>query len=85
MENPYGWLEPHEGEIFTYRQLCDLLGEQLKRGKAKELHLNALRQYLDLDQKTVPLKIVLQRVYSEDDVKITGGKGRFLPFIKTFF
>lgn len=82
MKNPYDYLKSHEGEILTYRQLCNLIGEELKRGKAKELHLNALRQYLDLDQKTVPRKIVLQEVYSEDTIKITGGKGKFFPFIK---
>jgi hypothetical protein len=82
MKNPYDYLKSHEGEILTYRQLCDLIGEELKRGRAKELHLNSLRQYLDLDQESIPRKIVLKEVYSTNDIRITGGRGKFFPFIK---
>lgn len=82
MDNPYYDLKEHEGEVLTYRQLCDLIGEELKRGKGKELHLSKLRQYLDLDTATVPRKIVLREVYTPDDFKIISKRGKFLPFIR---
>ena len=82
MINPYEHLKEHESEVFSYRELCELLNEEFKRGKGKELHLNKLRQFLDLDQKTIPRKIVLKEVYQPSDFKITGGKGKLFPFIK---
>ena len=27
MDNPYSYLKEHEGEVLTYRQLCNLIGE----------------------------------------------------------
>ena len=82
MENPYKHLKVHEGETFKYRDLCNLLGIEFKRGKAKELQLKQLRQFLGLDLKTVPRKIVFKEVYDDDKQKVVSGKGKFFPFIK---
>lgn len=82
MENPYKHLKAHEGETFKYRELCDLLCLEFKRGKGKELQLKQLRQFLDLDQKTIPRKIVLKEIYDDTNQKIVDGKGKYLPFIK---
>lgn len=77
MKNPYSWLEAHEGEVLSYRQLCDLIGEELRRGKAKELHLNALRQYLDLDQTTVPRKSFCERSIRRVKSRLPGDEESF--------
>ena len=82
MENPYKHLKAHEGDIFKYRDLCNLLGVEFKSGKGKQLQLNKLRQFLDLDQDTVPRRIVLKKVYDDNEQKVVGGKGKYLPFIK---
>lgn len=82
MVNPYKHFKEHEGEVFKYRNLCDLLGLDFKSGKAKELQLKKLRQFLDLDQNTIPRKIILKEIYDDDKQKIVGGKGKYLPFIK---
>ena len=82
MKNPYLIASGHEGEVLTYRQLCDLLGIEFKRGKGKELQLKQLRQYLDLDQKTVSRNIIIKEVYKPGNFQIVGGRGKLFPFIK---
>lgn len=74
--------EGHEGEILAYRELCDLLKLEFKRGKGKELQLQFVSQYLALDRETIPRKIVIQKVYSENEYQIVGGKGKTFSFIK---
>ena len=82
MDNPYSYLKEHEGEVLTYPQLCSLIGEDKKSGKGKSLHLKSLGQYLDLDSKTVPRKLILREVYSSKGIKITRERGKFFPYIK---
>lgn len=82
MGNPYKHLKEYEGTIFKYHDLCDLLGLEFKRGKGKELQLKQLRQFLDLDQQTIPRKIILKEIYEDDKITIVAGKGKYLPFIR---
>ena len=82
MENPYTDFTAYEGQVFTYRELCDLLHIEFKRGKAKELQLNQLRVYMDLDQTTIPRKIILKKIYPDTELQIVKTRGKSYPYIK---
>ena len=82
MENPYTDFTAYEGQVFTYRELCDLLHIEFKRGKAKELQLNQLRVYMDLDQTTIPRKIILKKIYPDTELQIVKTRGKYYPYIK---
>ena len=82
MENPYTDFTAYEGQVFTYRELCNLLQIEFKRGKGKELQLNQLRVYMDLDQTTIPRKIILKKIYPDTELQIVKTRGKYYPYIK---
>ena len=83
MENPYATkVQGHEGEVLTYRQFCDLLGIEFKRGKAKELQLKKVQQYMKLDLKTISGKIIVQSVYGPTEIELLPQRGTTFPYIK---
>ena len=81
MKNPFDYVQGHEGEILTYRQLCGLLGLDFKCGKAKGLQLEKVRQYMDLGQTSVPRKIVIREVYPSPNIKPSPPRGKTYPYI----
>jgi hypothetical protein len=84
MKNPYSVLHKYEGQYLQYPELCRLIGEEPKQGgKAKRLHLNRIKQYVDLMQEN--RKIYIGRVYEDDDeLQIIENHGKFTTYIRQF-
>ena len=67
MNNPYGYLKEYEGQEFKYKEeLCPLLNIEYKIGKAKDLQLNQLRQYMDIEK--INRKIRINKIYEDEQV-----------------
>lgn len=67
MNNPYEYLKEYEGKEFKYKEeLCPLLNIEYKIGKAKDLQLNQLRQYMDIEK--VNRKIRINKIYDDEQV-----------------
>ena len=43
-------LKEHEGEYLKYPQLCELIGDKPKTGRSKMLHIQRIKQYVDINQ-----------------------------------
>ena len=82
MKNPYSHLKEYEGSVLTYRELCDLLGVEFKRGKGKDLQLKQIGQYIELDRNVVPRKIVLKQIYGDGNIKSATQRGKYFPYFK---
>jgi hypothetical protein len=84
MQNPYNVLKKYEGQYLQYPELCRLIGEEPKQGgKAKRLHLNRIKQYVDLMQEK--RKIYIGRVYQDsDELQIIEHHGKFTTYIRQF-
>ena len=50
MGNPYAVLKEYEGQYLKYPTLCEIIGEDIKRGNGKTGHLNRIKEYVDLTQ-----------------------------------
>ena len=46
--NPYNVLKKYEGQYIKYPKLCEIIGEERKSGRSRTLHLNRIKQYVDL-------------------------------------
>lgn len=83
MYNPYDVLKDYEGQYIKYPQLCKLINEEPKGGKGKVLHLNRIKQYVDLSQEKG--RIYIGKVYTDnDELKIVENHGKFTTYIKQF-
>lgn len=83
MMNPYNSLKEYEGQYIKYPQLCDIIKEEQKGGKSKTLHLNRIKQYVDISQEKG--KIYIGRVYTDDDeLQIIENHGKFTTYIRQF-
>ena len=83
MYNPYNILKDYEGQYIKYPQLCELINEEPKGGKSKTLHLNRIKQYVDLSQEKG--RIYIGKVYTDnDELKIIENHGKFTTYIKQF-
>lgn len=83
MINPYNALKEYEGQYIKYPQLCDIIKEEQKGGKSKTLHLNRIKQYVDISQENG--KIYIGRVYTDDDeLQIIENHGKFTTYIRQF-
>lgn len=82
MENPYKVMEDHIGEVMTYPALCKLVSEDAKSGKARELHIKKLSQYMSIDRKSAPRKLIVREVYSPENFKLQKPRGKTYPYIK---
>lgn len=83
MINPYNKLKKYEGQYLKYADLCDIINEDKKSGRSRVLHLNRLKQYIDLSQEHG--KIYIGRVYTnEDELKIIENHGKFTTYIRQF-
>ncbi len=83
MYNPYNILKDYEGQYIKYPQLCELINEEPKGGKSKSLHLNRIKQYVDLSQEKG--RIYIGKVYTDnDELKIIENHGKFTTYIKQF-
>ena len=83
MYNPYDILKDYEGQYIKYPQLCELINEEPKGGKSKSLHLNRIKQYVDLSQEKG--RIYIGKVYTDnDELKIIENHGKFTTYIKQF-
>ena len=83
MYNPYDILKDYEGQYIKYPRLCELINEEPKGGKSKALHLNRIKQYVDLSQEKG--RIYIGKVYTDnDELKIIENHGKFTTYIKQF-
>ena len=81
--NPYSMLKEHEGEYLKYPQLCELIGDKPKTGRSKMLHIQRIKQYVDINQDKG--KIYIGRVYTDDDeLQIVENHGKFTTYIRQF-
>ena len=71
MENPYKVMEAHIGEVMTYPTLCKLISEDAKSGKARELHIKKLSQYMSFDRESVPRKLIVREVYLPENFRLS--------------
>lgn len=63
--------------------MCEIINEEPKGGKSKTLHLNRIKQYVDLSQEKG--RIYINRVYTDnDELKIIENHGKFTTYIKQF-
>lgn len=82
MENPYKVMEAHIGEVLTYPALCKLISEDAKSGKARELHIKKLSQYMSIDRESAPRKLIVREVYLPENFKLQKPRGKTYPYIK---
>ena len=82
MENPYKVMEAHIGEVMTYPTLCKLISEDAKSGKARELHIKKLSQYMSFDRESVPRKLIVREVYLPENFRLKKPRGKTYPYIK---
>ena len=82
MENPYKVMEAHIGEAMTYPALCKLISEDAKSGKARELHIKKLSQYINIDRESAPRKLIVREVYLPENFKLQKPRGKTYPHIK---
>ena len=83
MNNPYVILKQYEGQYLKYPQLCDIIHEEKRSGRGKTLHLNRIKQYVDMSQENG--KIYIGRVYNDsDELQIIESHGRFTTYIRQF-
>ena len=82
MNNPYQHLKEYEGVSFVYKdEFCPLLDLEIKTsGKAKQLQLNGLKQYMELDTSNRKIKIV--KIYDENEIKLIEQHGKFTSYIE---
>ena len=81
--NPYNVLKKYEGQYIKYPKLCEIIGEERKSGRSRMLHLNRIKQYVDLSPENG--KIYIGRVYTDDDeLKIIENHGKFTTYIRQF-
>lgn len=83
MKNPYNALKEYEGQYLKYPALCKIINEEPKGGKGKILHINRIKQYVDITKDKG--KIYIGRVYTnEDELKIIESYGKFTTYIRQF-
>lgn len=84
MRNPYEALKKYEGQYVKYPQLCEIINEEQKSGgKSKRLHIDRIKQYVDLSQEHG--KIYIGRVYDdEEELQIIENYGKFTTHIRQF-
>ncbi len=82
MNNPYQHLKEYEGVSLAYKdEFCPLLDLEIKTsGKAKQLQLNGLKQYMELDTSNRKIKIV--KIYDENEIKLIEQHGKFTSYIE---
>ena len=83
MKNPYNILQQYEGQYIKYPQLCEIIGEDKKSGRGRNLHIKRIQQYVDLSQESG--KIYIGKVYNDaDELKIIENHGKFTTYIRQF-
>ena len=84
MENPYDVLKGQEGKIISYPELCKMTSEEPKRGKGRELHLNRIQQYVNIDFESAPGKLIIREIYPLEKIRIKR-RGKTYPYMKDMF
>lgn len=83
MNNPYQHLKEYEGKEFKYKEeLCPLLNIEYKVGKAKDLQLNQLKQYMDIEK--INRKIRINKIYEDSEIEIIENRGKYLTHIENY-
>ena len=83
MINPYYNLKEYENNLFAYKEeFCPLFNLEYKVGKAKDLQLNQLGQYMDISKEN--RKIRLNKIYDDNEIQIIENRGKYLTHIENF-
>ena len=69
----------------TYPALCKLISEDAKSGKARELHIKKLSQYINIDRESAPRKLIVREVYLPESFKLNKPRGKIYPYMKDVF
>ena len=83
INNPYAVLKQYEGTYLKYPKLCNIINEKARGGRSKTLHLNRIKQYVDIHQDKG--RIYIGKVYDqEDELQIIENHGKFTTYIRQF-
>lgn len=81
--NKYNCLKPYEGETKRYKEWCELLKEEPKRGgKQRNIQIKQWQQYLDIEP--LDRQLVLMSVYDDNDLQLIENRGKFTTYIENF-
>lgn len=83
MKNPYDVLKQYEGQYIKYPKLCEIINEDKRSGRGRNLHINRIKQYVDLSKENG--QIYIGKVYTdEDELNIIENHGKFTTYIRQF-
>lgn len=83
MKNPYDVLKQYEGQYIRYPKLCEIINEDKRSGRGRNLHINRIKQYVDLSKENG--QIYIGKVYTdEDELNIIENHGKFTTYIRQF-
>ena len=83
MKNPYDVLKQYEGQYIQYPKLCEIINEDKRSGRGRNLHINRIKQYVDLSKENG--RIYIGKVYTdEDELNIIENHGKFTTYIRQF-
>lgn len=66
------------GKEYSYKQLCEDLGEPIMKGKSRTLQVNRWKKMFQIEKTDNGKKYVLIRAYTDDERKILNVKGKYL-------
>lgn len=75
-------LQHYVGDIKRYKDWCNILKEEPKRGKAKTLQLKQWQQYIDIEP--TDKKLALISIYDDNDLQLIENRGKFTTYIENF-
>ena len=75
-------LSTYIGETKMYKEWCQILNEEPKRGKAKNTHLKQWNQYMDIVSNN--RKLTLVSVYNDENLQLIEKHGKFTTYIENF-
>ena len=76
-------LKDHIGETKTYKDWCEILGEEkAKGGRNKKVQLNQWGQYIDIEPNNRQLTLV--SVYDDNNLQLIENRGKFTTYIENF-
>lgn len=84
MNNPYvKRLEPHIGECLTYKTLCEITGDNSRRGYYKDRHIDYLSKFIRID-KTPDGKYLIGEPYKDYELEIMSKSDEIYLFVAEY-
>ena len=80
LEDKYAILQNYIGQELSYKQLCVLLNEEIKGGKAKQYQLRRIEQYFELCKIRQKYKIIKQ--YNSNEQQLITKNGQYTDILQ---